>query len=293
MRRSNLKQIVLSAVIVLVMAPLVLKAQDSTVNAASVAPAAPAGTNVTVIEETLTKKSPFAINLGLEMAEKIQKDEFTPKENSLTMTIEPIYRFNETFVGSARIAINQDNFGQHETTASDGTLTLGINGYDFSPEFKTVHSLGTIVPVSQKTVETDRLQGSLSTSNGIAYSGLYFNLTYRLGFVRSFHEFTQNAIGAPNIQYRISHVLDLKIPVTEKFILSAVGVYRNGYTYQGFQRFGFIFDADVIYSFNQYLTANIGTSTDGNALKSNGVDSNISLFDENTGSYRLGLTYTY
>ncbi len=292
LRRSNLKRTVLLGTMIFMMAPSVLKAQDSTVNAVRVAPT-PVGTSVTVIEESLTKKTPFAINLGLEMAEKIQKDEFTPKENSLTMTIEPIYRFNETFVGSARIAINQDNFGQHETTASDGTISLGIKGYDFNPEFKTVHAVSTVVPVAEKTVKTDRLKGSLSTSNGIAYTGLHFNLTYKLGLVRFFHEFTQNADGSPNLQYRVSHLLDLKVPITEKWSIGTVGTYRNGFTYKGFERYSFIFDADLSYEVNQYLAMNIGTSTDGNALKSNGVDSNIKVFDENTGSYRFGLSYTY
>jgi hypothetical protein len=287
-----MKRTVLSVCTLFMMAPSVLKAQDSTVNATSIAPS-PVGTSVTAIEENLTRKSPFALNLALEMSEKIQKDEFTPKENSLTMTFEPIYKFSEIFVGSAKIAINQDNFGQHETTMSDGTIALGIKGYDFSPEFKTVHSLGTVVPVTEKSTETDRLQGTLSTSNGIAFSGLYFNLTYKLGLVRFFHEFTQNAEGSPNLQYRISHLLDLKIPITDQFSLSTVGAYRTGWTYKGFERFGFIFDADLNYDLNKNLAIFIGTSTDGNALKSNGVDSNITVFDENTSSYRMGISYLY
>ena len=89
LRRSNLKRTVLLGTMIFMMAPSVLKAQDSTVNAVRVAPT-PVGTSVTVIEESLTKKTPFAINLGLEMAEKIQKDEFYLKQLKLVNLFAPL-----------------------------------------------------------------------------------------------------------------------------------------------------------------------------------------------------------
>ncbi len=287
---SNLKNKMLSLITFLVLAPSLVQAQDSTVNATTTLPI---GSNVTAIEDTLTKKSPLAIVFGLEMAEKVQKEENSPKENSLSLSIEPLYKLTNLFTASAKIVINQDNFGQHKTTASDGTITLGIEGYDFSPEFKSVHSISTIVPVSDKSKKVDRLQSSLSFANGIVYSGPYFSLTYKIGLVRFFHEYTQNAEGSPNIQYRLSNLVDLTVPITSKFSINTVGAYRNGWTYGGFQRFGFIFSGDLNYEFNPKLTANLGISTDGSAVKSNGVDSNITVFDENTSSYRIGLAYLY
>lgn len=290
MRITKMKRTVLSICTLLMIAPSVLKAQDSTVNTTT---SIPIGTSVTSIEETLSAKNPLAIIFGLEMAEKVQKDEVAPKENSLSMSIQPMYKLTPLLTGSARIVINQDNFGQHETTASDGTVSLAINGYEISPEFKTVHSVSTIIPVSEKSVKTDRLKGSLSLLNGIAYSGDYFNLTYKIGLVRFFHEFTQNAEGSPNVQYRVSQLIDLTVPVTQKFYINTVGSYRRGWTYGGYERYGFIFSGDLNYDIKAKLTVNLGVSTDGNAVKSNGVDSNITVFDENTSSYRIGISYLY
>jgi hypothetical protein len=287
---TKMKRTVLSICTLLMIAPSVLKAQDSTVNATAVAPI---GTSVTAIEETLSTKSPLAVIFGLEMAEKVQKDETAPKENSVSFSIEPMYKLTPLLTASARMVINQDNFGQHETTTSDGTVALAIKGYQINPEFKTVHSVSTIVPVTEKSVKTDRLKGSISTSNGISYVSEYFNITYKLGLVRFFHDFTQNATGSPNIQYRVSHLLDITVPVTDKFYVNTVGAYRVGYTYNEFERYGFIFSGDLNYDINAKMTANLGISTDGNAVKSNGVDSNITVFDENTSSYRIGISYLY
>lgn len=290
MRMTKMKRTVLSVCALLMMAPSVLKAQDSTVNATAVAPI---GTSVTAIEETLSVKTPLAVIFGLEMAEKVQKDETAPKENSVSFSIEPMYKITPLLTASARMVINQDNYGQHETTTSDGTIALAIKGYQISPEFRTVHSVSTIVPVTEKSVKTDRLKGSISTSNGISYVSEYVNVTYKLGLVRFFHEFTQNAAGSPNIEYRVSHLLDITVPVTDKFYVNTVGAYRIGYTYNQFERYGFIFSGDLNYDITPKMTANLGISTDGNAVKSNGVDSNITVFDENTSSYRIGVSYLY
>lgn len=291
MRMTKIQKTVLSVCTLLLMAPSVLKAQDSTVN---LSPSTlPVGSNVTTIEDTLNAKTPLAINLGLEMAEKVQKDENTPKENSLSLTIEPMYQLTSLLTASGKVVINQDNFGQHETTASDGTVSMAIKGYEISSELKTLHTVSSIIPVSDKSVKTDRLKGSISLSNGLSFSGPYFNLTYKLGLVRFFHEFTQNAEGSPNIEYRVSHLLDLTVPITSKFYINTVGAYRLGWTYGGYQRFGYIYSGDLNYDFASKMTANLGISTDGSAVKSNGVDSNITVFNENTSSYRIGISYVY
>lgn len=236
---------------------------------------------------------PLSVSLGLEMSESILKEENAPKENSVSMLIAPVYKINDTFKASAKVILNQDNFGQHETTASDVTLGLGIKGYKINESLKTTHSLGTIAPLSQNSVIRDRLKSQLSVSNGIAFSGNYFDLTYKLSLARNFHEYTQNAVGSANIEYRVSQLLDLKIPVTENFYLTSQGTYRIGSTYQGFNRYSFIFDADMNYDITQKLAANIGTSNDGSALKSNGTDSNISAYNENTSVVRAGISYEY
>lgn len=260
-----------------------------------VAPSSAAeGTSTTQIEPAQKDEKPLSINLGLEMGEKVSKDETAPKENSVSILIAPSYKINDLLTTSGRITINQDNYGQHETTASDATLGLAIRGFVLSEHFKTSHSLGTIIPVSDKSVKTDRLQGSIAVTNGITYSNDYFDLSYRLGLTRFFHEFKQNANGSPNIQYRLSQAIELKAPLfTEKLYATTSLAYRIARTYRDFERFGFIYDADLNYDFTEKLAANIGTSNDGSALKANGVDSNIQAYNEDTSVYRIGVSYTY
>lgn len=288
-----MKRTVLSVCALLMMAPSVLKAQDSTVKIPT-ASDSKVGTSTTQITPPKKDEKPLTISLGLEMGEKVSKDEMSPKENTVGLLIAPSYKINELLTASGKITINQDNYAQHDTTASDGTLSLAIKGFTLSEQFSTTHSLGTIIPVSEKSVKTDRLQGSISATNGIKYSHDYFDLSYKVGLTRFFHEFKQNASGSPNIEYRLSQLIELKAPLfTEKLYATTSLAYRMARTYREFERYGFIYDADLNYDFTDKLAANIGTTNDGSALKQNGVDSNIQAYNENTSVYRVGISYTY
>jgi hypothetical protein len=276
-------------------AAVIEPAPEATTTSQSPSRTGVSGTSTVQIKQPeATETKALSIALGLELAEKIVKEESSPKENTLSLLIAPAYKINDTFTAAGKIVINQDNYAQHETTASDATLALSIKGFKINEQFKSVHKVTTLIPVAETTVKRDRLQSSLALSNGISYSGVYFDMAYGLSVSRNFHQFTQNAEGSANIQYRVAQTIDLKVPLfIEKFYATATGTYRYGRTYGGFERYGFIFDADLNYDFKDNLSANVGTSNDGSALKSNGVDSNIALYDENNSVVSAGVSYQY
>jgi hypothetical protein len=262
-------------------------AQTSTSNS-------PAGTSTVEIGTQAPQETkPFSIATYLEMSEKIAKEEVSSKENSVALQIAPAYKWNDLLTSTGEIVINKDNYGQRETTTSDLKIGLSIKGFQLSEEWKTKHSLGTVAPLNRDSVERDRLKGHLSISNGIEYKNTYFTTTYSLSLSQNFHEFTQNAEGSPNIQRRISQSLGLTVPVLEKLSLAASGLYRVSYTYNNFNRFSFGFDLDLNYDFTSNFAANIGTSNEGRALKSNGLDSNIAAYNENSSVVRAGMSYNY
>lgn len=256
--------------------------------------AMPDGTSTVQINpEVKEEDKSFSADIAIEMSQKITAEERTERENTTSITLAPSYKINSLLTAAVKTVFNQDNYGQRESNLSNTTVSLGIKGYQISQDFKTKHSISSVVPTNEKTINDDRLKGNIGVSNGIAFSNDYISASYALGLSRNFHEFSQNRAGSPNIEYRVSHIVEVRLPVTEQLALSGSGVYRVGYTYNDFERYSFIFDADISYEFIKSLTANIGTSNDGAALKANGVDSNIAAYNENTSVYRAGLTYSY
>ncbi len=252
------------------------------------------GSSVTEIktDEATTPKS-LSIGVGLEYSQKTAVDEKVARESDLSITFIPVYQINEIFSFGAKSIFIQENSGPKNSKLSNTSLTLGIKGIQLSEEVKTVHSLGGAIPTSEDSQKRDRYKGGFSVVNGLSFESALVKLKYALSLSRNIHEYTFNAEGTANIEYRLGHSLEGILQLTDLLSLSTVGVYRLGRTYGGFERTSFELHGDINLDVAPGLTLNVGASNDGDALKSNGVDSNISAFNPNTASVRAGVSYAY
>lgn len=251
------------------------------------------GTSQTQITNTRLLPESLSLTAGIEYAEETAQLEGSPKRSSMGLSLGAILKINERLTSTVDTSFNQESTEDRQILISDFIIGLAIKGMALSEKLKTVHSLSGLVPTSESTIKTERLKTSISAQNGLSWQmHPKFSTTYRLGLTKNFHEFNVNADGRANIEYRLAHRLDLKLNVTDAFYATAMGSYRIGRTYEGNERYGFQFAADLNYDLNANWSINLGTSNEGSALKPNGVDSNISLFDENTSVIRLGLSAT-
>ena len=235
--------------------------------------------------------SPWSLGLGLEYSENVSQVEDGPKESGMELAMTPGYKINDTFALSGAFSMIQSSTEDKKPMASNTQVILAMKGWELTPSIKTVHGTTLVLPTSQVSRETDKLQAAFGINSGIKMI-LHpkFEMTYRLGLTRNVHEFTINANGSANVEYRLSNSLNMKLVLTDKINIVATGVYRVGRTYQGFERTDFQFDGDINYDVLKSLSFNIGTSNAGPALKANGVDSNISVFDEKSTVWRVGVS---
>ncbi len=252
---------------------------------------ATSATNIEKSEDS--KKAGFGIATGLEYSQKNAVEERASRESDTSLTLIPSYKFNDTYNISVKAIIDQENSGAKNTKTSDTKITLGMEGFELTNTIKTTHGLSGVVPTSQTSQQRDRLKGAVGLINGIGFTGRYLTLDYQLTLSRNFHEFNINAEGTPNVEFRIAHSFEIKVPITEKFYLTSQAVYRLGRTYGGIEKTSFEIHGDINYDFTKTFGMNIGTSNDGEALKSNGVDSNISAYNDKTSVTRAGLSYVY
>lgn len=247
-------------------------------------------TSTTTVTPEDKTKSPLILELGIEYSQKIAKEEQGQRESSTDFQLAPAYKINPTFTAAGKIVFSKENSGARQSSSSNTTLTLGIKGIKINETLETLHSVGTVIPTNEDSIKRDHLKSSLAISNGLRWKTDLAKVDYKLGLSKNFHEFTVNAEGSPNIEYRLTNSLEITVPLTDKFSVSTLGIYRLGRTYKGFERTSFEINADLIYDVLENLSINIGTSNDGNALKANGVDSNIQAYNENTSVIRAGLS---
>lgn len=242
-------------------------------------------------DESLAKK--VNVLLVTEYTQAVVKEEQSEREAEWTLAFIPSYRINDLYTFSVKTALTKQLYGAEDIMASDTELNLRIKGYRFDSNWITYHSLATIVPTSVRSQETDRLNSAIILNNGIAFSGDLFTAKYSLGVTKYFHEYSQNADGVFLPQYAIKNTLDLGVSLSDRLSLGLVGVYRIGFSYENDPRYIFEVYSDLSYKLSNQFIVNLGLSNSGNALAANGVDSNISIYAEESSFFRTGLTYIY
>ncbi|MBC7420895.1 MAG: hypothetical protein H7328_09215 [Bdellovibrio sp.] len=235
----------------------------------------------------------LGITTGLEYAQKNAVDQRGTRDSETNLLLAPSYTINSRLAVSAKGIITKQNSGPKDTTYSNTTVTLSIGGIQLNDQFKTLHSVAGVLPTSQDSQKIDRLKGGVSIKNGISFDYDKINLKYSIVLSQNFHEFNFNADGDANVQYRLGQSVEVAFFITDRFYITAAGIYRNGVTYGGFDRTAFGIDADLNYDLWKNFSLNLGTSNEGSAYKSNGVDSNISAYNDNTSVVRAGMSYVY
>jgi hypothetical protein len=249
-------------------------------------------TQTKVSTEAVTEKK-FSLSTSVEYSQKVEVEANTERESGTDLSFLANYKINELYNINAKAALTQELSGPKNSSVSDTTVGFGIKGLQINNQLITTHSLSAVIPTSQTTRTKDRLRTAVGISNGIAFTSDNLTAKYKLSLSKNFHEFSQNAEGIFLNEYRISNAIDVIVPITEKFSVSATGYYRISFTYEKDQKYGFGFDGDLNYDFTKKLSANLGISNEGSALKANGTDSNINVYDEATSVTRAGLTYVY
>ncbi len=244
-----------------------------------------------VLNNETAKK--FSLITGLEYSQKVEVEENTERESSTDLSFMATYKINDLYNVSAKTALTQENNGPKNSSISDSTVGFTVKGVKINDQWITTHAMSSILPTSETSQDRDRLRAAIAITNGVSYSGDLLKAKYSLGLSKNFHEFDQNAEGTFLNEYRITNLISLIVTVSDKFSVSVSGLYRISYTYDKIDRYGFGTFGDLNYAFKEDLFTNLGVSTEGNALKSNGVDSNINIYDDTASVVRAGLTYVY
>ena len=97
---------------------------------------------------------------------------------------------------------------------------------------------------------------------------------------RNFHQYETDINGKVLSQYSSTQSLALSYEWPVGVGVSATFIHRNGLTYQNNIRESFELTEELGYEITKVFSVAIGHSNSGNALKPNGVDSNIQIVDE-------------
>lgn len=269
-------------------------AQTSTQSISTSAPTTTENTSTLSISNLQPQKEtprPFKVNIAAERSSNLVAEGKDGDDTATTFMLMPTYKWSESLSSFARAQLEVSEVGERKQTLTDTQINLTVKGHQLSEKWKTSYSLNGFVPTNLDNKKETTFQGAGSI--GVSLSGTYTfaEISYAPSYRRNVHEFNIAASGSENIKETLAHGLTVNVPLSSKFSLSFLGIYRTSWTYKGILKTAFANAADIEFSPLKDLTFNVGTSTEGSALKANGKDSNIEFFNENQSVLRAGVSY--
>lgn len=156
---------------------------------------------------------------------------------------------------------------------------------------------GLTLPTSKESYKRQGLRAGLTGGATLLvnpaklWTGL--NLATGITFTKNIHEFEEAYDGAVNTEMSSSQFASISYGFKFPVSLDLSFVHINSWSYQGTMKDAFAFTQTVSYQAMEKLSIALGHTNSANTLKANGIDSNVSLYDENNSMVFLNASFSY
>ena len=208
-------------------------------------------------------------------------------------TIIPSYKITDKLTTSARTDISKYHTQDENTEMSNTRIRFSHATAKLTDQISWSNRFDGFIPTNRKDQLTNRLITATGIGTSLKYAGDITTATLALGLRRNYHEFDYSITGEPLNEYSVAQALVLDFNMTEELSLSIEGTYIMARTYQNAERYNFETGISLGYQITKNFSAAVGLSNGGNALKANGVDSNIEFLNEKSSELSAGIGYTY
>jgi len=160
-----------------------------------------------------------------------------------------------------------------------------------SDSLTLITQLRGILPTNKIDREENSFRGAASARIAalLPMQGIIF-----LDALKNHHEFDRTATGEANLSYRARVAGGLTYDISPKLFLSGFAFYQAGETYLGDLRTRFHFEQELSLDLGKSRgSVYLSHSNAGDALRANGLDSNIEMFNGYTSSISIGFRNLY
>lgn len=196
---------------------------------------------------------------------------------------------------SLKFAYSQDERDSEASGWGDTSISVSRKASTFS-NFTMAPAMTVTAPTSKDSGTRQNMTGALTGSlkfgfaEGVLAEG--FSLGAGLSLTRIFHDYDTAIDGKVNTQWSSSQSLSAGYKIGD-FSISASFAHKNGLSYQDQLRENFEHSEEIAWQGHKNVSFAIGHALSGSALKANGVDSNLSLMNENNSMVYGSISASY
>lgn len=249
----------------------------------------------TSANEKYNMQSAWSLPVNFEAASGIYSPGTYERQAQESIALMPSYRLTGTWKLNAMIFMFKDESGSGpDNTGFDNTSVSLTSVQVLNSSVYWLSSFTGILPTNQQLRDDTSYEGTARAATGLMFDNLLggSSLRYMVSVERNIHGYTQAADGSYNLRDDLGQNLDFAVPLGRKFLIDMNFGYVVAQTYLDDLRTRFSAEVDLIWMVNRRWSVSIGTSNEGDALKPNGVDSNVALFDNTSSVIKFDLTYT-
>ena len=220
---------------------------------------------------------------------------------SSSLVLVPSYRLHPNWTLGMTLSASKDWTGEGEVALLDPSIKLSRSAFTLNSIFSAAPAFGIVVPLSERTRDREsmltavrpslRVNADLSRVKKSVIQDL--SLMYELAVSRAFHQYSTSTTGSVNTAWRLSNYFSASYAISSKFSFSGEFVRASGWSYQGGARHSFSLGQSLNYDFDPRVSLSIGHSNEGDVLRANGLDSNVSIFDSNSSRVFTSLTVIF
>ena len=228
----------------------------------------------------------------LETSSTMHSSDSYERQAMTSLTLAPSYKISNSLKLFGSTLIYREETGAGDSGFDNTRLGLAL-AKNMSKRTTWTNTVSVVAPTNQVLRDETSFQGAIRGSTGFSFSKLPYDsvLSYNISYTRNFHEYDMTASGAFNVRETVAQTLEYSLPVVSKLSLLTSFSYSYGLTYEDDSRSKFYAGADLSWAFTKALSMSVGTSNEGNALKPNGMDSNIEFYNDSSSVIKMGLVY--
>ncbi|WP_413292958.1 hypothetical protein ACLSU7_16300 [Bdellovibrio sp. HCB185ZH] len=234
--------------------------------------------------------SPWGFGFNLETESNLMKEGTYERDAQTALETTMLYKFNKITTLKLSTAVYKQHTGTEEAGFDNSTAGLSFTT-PVNTNLDWKNGVTAILPTNRKIQDESSLQGTAVLSSALAYKNLFWGSSALTGIsaARNFHEYNMTAEGVYNVRNTGTLTLGYTLPLFSNFALDTLFKYTQAWLYNDDTRSKFVFSAELSYEFAPNFAVYVGTSNEGSALKPNGVDSNIELFNDTSSVIKAGI----
>lgn len=238
-------------------------------------------------------ESAFSFLLELEGSSNLRQTTDPEYAATTTAFLSASYKFNNSISTTLRAGVEKKLYDLQESTLANTEVYLKFAPIALAEATSLNLSLVGLLPTNEVDRNDSKYRGATGGSIGLKQNYAILSKTgsasYTFSALKNYHEFDRTITDEPNLSHRIRHIFAFEQELFSVISLELLGRYQTGWTYQNILKTAFLLSQKINFAITKDVAIYISHTNAGNALKANGVDSNIEAYDSSSSEFATGL----